>query len=354
MSEVDARLPPTEAPGEVVWPGWLAGVLGLTSCPAEEDGLMVQGLPMVMRGGILRSSSIVSEAQQQTEDAFGFKWNQRHTFERKEVLAETRAWLVERYGNVAEEGWLKEYGDSPLLLDAGCGAGLSALELFGPVLQEVRYLGVDLSAAIDVAAMRFAERGLAAGFLQADFTQLPLTRCSVDVIFSEGALHHTDSTRNAFIALAQLLKPRGRFMVYVYLKKGPIREFTDDYVRSRLQGMGPEEAWGALMSLTKLGKQIGELGIDFDIPEPIEILQIPAGPISLQRFLYWHVFKAFYRPGMTLEEMNHINFDWYAPRNAHRHTVEEVRSWCAEAGLIIERERIEDSGITAIARKRDG
>jgi hypothetical protein len=67
----------------------------------------------------------VSEAQQQTEDAFGFKWNQRHTFERKEVLAETRAWLVERYGNVAEEGWLKEYGDSPLLLDAGCGAGLS-------------------------------------------------------------------------------------------------------------------------------------------------------------------------------------------------------------------------------------
>ena len=72
------------------------------------------------------------------------------------------------------------------------------------------------------------------------------------------------------------------------------------------------------------------------------------------RYLYRHVFKAFYRPGMTLEEMNHINFDWYAPRNAHRHTVEEVRSWCAEAGLIIERERIEDSGITAIARKRDG
>ncbi len=72
------------------------------------------------------------------------------------------------------------------------------------------------------------------------------------------------------------------------------------------------------------------------------------------RYLYWHVFKAFYRPGMTLEEMNHVNFDWYAPRNAHRHTVEEVRGWCAEAGLIIERERIEDSGITAIARKRDG
>jgi arsenite methyltransferase len=55
---------------------------------------------------------------------------------------------------------------------------------------------------------------------------------------------------------------------------------------------------------------------------------------------------------MTLDELHHINYDWYAPRNAHRQSLEEVRSWCAEAGLDVERERAEPAGITIIARKR--
>lgn len=54
---------------------------------------------------------------------------------------------------------------------------------------------------------------------------------------------------------------------------------------------------------------------------------------------------------MTLDEMNHINFDWYAPRNAHRQTPEEVRGWCGDLGLAIEHERVEDAGITIIARR---
>ncbi len=51
--------------------------------------------------------------------------------------------------------------------------------------------------------------------------------------------------------------------------------------------------------------------------------------------------------------MNHINFDWYAPANAHRQTPGEVEKWCSEAGLTIEREVIEPAGIIIIARKLD-
>jgi hypothetical protein len=50
--------------------------------------------------------------------------------------------------------------------------------------------------------------------------------------------------------------------------------------------------------------------------------------------------------------MHHINFDWYAPRHAHRQTEEEVRRWCAEAGLEVEREDVHLAGITVVARKR--
>ena len=329
-------------------PAWLTELLG--SAPSVE-GFTAHGRKLVLDGAIVRSVETVSAEQRQTSDAFGFKWHKRETFESEASLERTRTWLLERYGDVPAAAFWDELPERPLLLDAGCGAGMSTLALFEPVLGRVRYLGADISDAVDVAAARFVEHGLEGAFLQADLTQLPLPEGSVDVIFSEGVLHHTDSTRGALHALARLLAPGGRFLFYVYRRKGPIREFTDDYLRDRLQGMSPDEAWEALVPLTKLGKVLGDMQVTVDVPEDIELLQIPAGKIDLQRLFYWHVFKAFHRPDFTLEELNHLNYDWYAPRNAHRQSPEEVRAWCAEAGLAIERERVEEAGITVIARR---
>ena len=106
------------------------------------------------------------------------------------------------------------------------------------------------------------------------------------------------------------------------------------------------------MPLSKLGKALGELKVEVDIPEAIDLLEIPAGRIDVQRLFYWHVFKAFHRPELSLDEMNHINFDWYAPKNAHRQSPEQVREWCAGLSLSIEHERVEEAGITIIARKQ--
>ncbi len=331
-------------------PSWFEECLSVP-LPPEGGSIELGGHAFVMRGGILRSSRLLSTNQTQTAEAFGYKWYRRETFERAEHLAQVRAWLVQRYGDVTNEKWFTEHGRTPILLDAGCGAAMSALELFGPVLKRIRYVGVDVSAAVEIAAERFAKRGLTAGFLQTDLMAIPLPPDSVDLIFAEGVLHHTDSPQEALNALTALLKPGGRFLFYVYRKKGPIREFTDDYIREKLQGLEPEAAWNAILPLTRLGKMLGDLNIEIDVPEPIEVLGIPAGRINLQRFIYWHVAKAFYRPDYTLDEMQHINFDWYTPKNAHRQTPDEVRAWCATAHLVIEREQVEESGITIIARK---
>ena len=314
----------------------------------------IAGRDFVIRDGIPRSRALLSAAQAQTEEAFGFKWKKRDTFDSEASLARMREWLVARYGDIGQAEWLAEHGDRPLLIDAGCGAGMSALELFGSVLPKLRYVGVDVSEAVDVAADRFAERGHEGGYIQADITDLPLPKGSVDLIFSEGVLHHTDSTQGALAALARLLRPGGRFLFYVYRRKGPVREFTDDHVRAKLQAMTPQQAWEAVEPLTALGIALGELGAEIDIPEPIDLLGIPAGRIDVQRLFYWHVAKAFYRPDLSFDEMNHINYDWYAPANAARQSPEEVRSWCAESGLAIEREVIEEAGITIIARKAGG
>jgi SAM-dependent methyltransferase len=296
----------------------------------------------------------MSASQSQTSDAFGFKWHQRGTFESTQSLRRMREWLLERYGDVSSAAWWNDYPREPVVLDAGCGAAMSALELFGDVLHTARYLGVDISTAVDVAANRFAARGFVAGFMQADITKLPLAPKSVDVIFSEGVLHHTDSTRGALLSLAPLLRPHGRFLFYVYRRKGPIREFTDDYIRAQLQGMAPSQAWDALKPVSQLGEALGRIGAQVDVPAEVSLLGIPAGRIDLQRLFYWHVLKAFYRDDLTFDEMHHINYDWFAPANAHRQSPEEVRAWCTEADLEVERENVQESGITIIARKRRG
>jgi arsenite methyltransferase len=332
---------------------WLAGLLRLTALPREGEKFLAFGKPLVMRGGILRAieAENISAAQQQTSDAFGFKWAKRDTFEGG-PLNYLREWLLEQYGNIAVAPWLFDTSDRPIMLDAGCGAAMSALALFEPALDRIRYLGIDVSSAVDVAKARFDERGLPATFIQADLNQLPLPEQSIDLIFSEGVLHHTDDTAAALTAVVRHLKPGGRILFYVYRKKGPIREFSDDFIREKLQAMTPEEGWEAVLPLTRLGQVLGELNIEIEIPDAIKLLDIPAGRINLQRFFYWHVLKAYYRPEMSLDEMNHLNFDWYAPKNAHRHTVGEVRDWCERLSLTIEHEFVQESGISIIARRR--
>ena len=331
-------------------PKWLYDYLGI-SVPQENEETDLAGQKFILRNGILRNQILLSTNQAQTETTFGFKWKKRDTFNSEASLSRMRSWLIERYDHIASADWLSEHGDNPILIDAGCGAGMSTLELFGSLLPNVRYLGIDVSSAIDVAATRFAERKLPGAFMQADISNPPFPESSVDLIFSEGVLHHTDSTKETLLSLARLLKKGGRFMFYVYHRKGPLREFADDYIRDKLKTMAPQQAWEAMKPITQLGIALGKIEGEIDIPDTIDLLGIPAGRTSIQRLFYWHVAKAFFDPNLSFEEMNHFNYDWYAPKNCSRHTPEELREWCAEGDLTIEREVIENSGITIIAKK---
>lgn len=309
----------------------------------------------VLENGIYKNRKLsTSEAQTQTGQTFGFKWQQEKTYDSAASLSRMKTWLLERYEH--PEKWINLFvggsNDKPIVLDAGCGAGMSGLEYWESILDQVEYVGIDISAAIHVAKKRFEEKGYRNGiYIQDSIDGLSFPPNIFDVIFAEGVMHHTDNTQATFKHLCNFLKPGGLFMFYLYRKKGPIREFTDDYIRNKLQRQTPEQAWYALESLTKLGVHLGDLQIEVNVPEEVPLLGIPAGKIDLQRLFYWYIFKAFYDPSLTLQEMHHINFDWYAPKNAHRHTIQEIRHWCQENNLEILRECEELAGITCVARK---
>ncbi len=323
----------------------------------SDGGEIVQGILRARDGraypvvnGIPRLVLDEDGDQRQTSGSFAFKWRQRETYESPEFLATARRWLVDRYGFSDVNDMRRYFGTRGCILDAGCGSGFSTSlwmdESFGRAL----WFGADISEAVDVAQDRLKNIPNTT-FLQASVLSLPFRDETFDTIFSEGVLHHTPSTEAALKALARLLEPGGEILFYVYRKKGPIREFSDDYIRSVVSSLDAEAAWEALRSLTRLGHALAGLHVQVDVPEDVPYLGIKAGRNDVQRLIYLHFVKLFWNEAFSFEENVHVNFDWYHPRYAHRQTDDEVRRWCAEAALRITRFDVQESGFTVRALK---
>ena len=326
--------------------------------PVEGDGEVVSGTLLGERGSypiaaaIPRFVETEDAGQKQTESSFGYKWTKLDSFGSEGMQRELYAWFIGRYGFASAEDMRRYFAGRRRTLDAGCGAGFSTSAWMSEDWSRngAEWVGADISAAIDVARKRL---GGCPGthFVQADVMRLPFPPETFDTIVSEGVLHHTPSTEHALKSLVPLLTPGGELMFYVYRRKAPIREFTDDYIRDRLADLAPEEAWEALRPLTRLGQALAELRTEIEVPEDVDLLGIKAGRYDVQRLVYWHVAKLFWNVEMTFEENNHLNFDWYAPRYAHRHTEEEVRGWCRDEGLEITHFDVHEAGFTVRALK---
>lgn len=309
-----------------------------------------EGRSYTITNGIPRFVLTEDNDQKQTGSSFGFKWQQRHTYESPQMRSTTQQWLVQRYGFKSVDEMRGFFGSRRRILDAGCGSGFSTSLWMNPSWEGSAWIGVDISTAIDVAQERlgFIDN---THFIQADILQLPFLENTFDTIFSEGVLHHTPSTELALKSVLRVLEAGGEILFYVYRKKGPIREFSDDYIRDIVSSLDPQEAWAVLRPLTRLGQALAELHAEIQVPEDIPYLGIKAGRYDVQRLIYWHFAKLYWNEAFSFEENNHVNFDWYHPRYAHRHTEAEIRRWCDEASLSIIHFDAQESGFTVRAVK---
>lgn len=303
-------------------------------------------------GGIPRFVATADEGQVQTAESFGFKWARTDSYDSPEMRANSLEWLLRRYGFASAREMRDHFAELGTVLDAGCGSGFSS-SLWLDAEWAGTWVGADISCAIDVARKRLREIP-GTHFVQADVLDLPFPDASFGAVFSEGVLHHTPSTERAFHSVARLLRPGGELHAYVYRRKAPVRELTDDFVRVEVSKMSPQEAWDSMRPLTKLAQALAELGVEVDVPEDVPLFGIRAGRHDMQRLLYWHFAKLFWSPSLSFDENLHINFDWYHPRYAHRHTEEELRSWTAAASLEVVRLHEDESGFTVRARRPAG
>jgi SAM-dependent methyltransferase len=305
-----------------------------------------------IRSGIPRIVLTDNPGQVQTSESFGFKWQNSDISGSPAVRADLIPWMVEKYGFASQDDWSRYCASRCHILDVGCGSGVPSSYFLETRAWtgEAMWVGVDISAAIDVAQERLGHI-TNTHFVQADALQLPFPDRSFDTIFSEGVLHHTPSTRRALLAVTRLLQPGGEFHFYVYRRKSPLREFTDDHIRAAIASLSDEEAWDAMRSLTRLGEALSELEATIVLEDGVPLLGIPPGEHNVQRLIYWNFAKLYWNPNWSFEENVHVNFDWYRPRYSHRQTADEVREWCAEAALSITRFHEQESGFTVRATK---
>jgi arsenite methyltransferase len=297
--------------------------------------------------GIPRLVGELGADQAQTSASFGFKWTRPDAFESDAAVDAGRPWLLERYGFDSAQAMRDHLAPLSPVLDAGCGSGYSSA-MWLDSSWSGWWIGMDVSAAIDAARARLG--GIACtDFVQADLGRLPFGPETFGAVIAEGVLHHTPSTRDALHAVTRTLRPGGELLLYVYRRKGPVREFTDDYIRRAISELPPEEALELLRPLTRLAKQLSDLHVEVEVGDDVPLLEIPRGRIDVQRLLYWHFAKLFWDDARSFEENNLVNFDWYHPRYAHTHTPDEVRGWCHELGLDIAHFDVQESGITVRA-----
>lgn len=292
------------------------------------------------------------DERNQTQYSFSEKWKHSFDFQSGGLSSfdsDTLSWILTRNGYQNIQELAQHLNQFYSILDAGCGNG-RVLGLLHEVLDsEHKFFGVDLAAA-PVARLNLDSKGV--DIYEGDLTDYKTLEVipRPDFIYCQEVLHHTSDPVASFANLVKLLAPGGEIAIYVYKKKAPVREFTDDFVRTLISDMPHDVAMELTKDFAEFGKALSEVNTIVTIPD-LRLLGIPAGSYPIQRLLYHFFVKCYWNPELSTEDNNMINYDWYHPSLCSRHTVEEVHDWFNINELQIVHSYVDEYGITVRGKK---
>jgi SAM-dependent methyltransferase len=241
-------------------------------------------------------------------DSFGYQWQQ---FQRTQLDHANR--------NLSEGDFIRKTGLKPedlsgkLVLDVGCGMGR-----FAEVATRwgARVVGVDLSAAAEVAAKNLADRDFVA--FQADVFSLPFAPESFDCIYSMGVLHHTPDCEKAVKVLPQYLRPGGTLAVWLYSGYNKWYRFSDHY-RRITHRLSPR----ALHNFFRVA-----VPFFYGLDRGLRLLPLVGKPVA---GVVHHVFPVNFHRDPEIRVLDTL--DWYSPKYQSKHTYEQVFRWFESCGL---------------------
>jgi len=346
-----------------------AELLELLSCPLDQSSLRLDGSSadgkieagslvcerdhtFEIREAVLRlvpADAGGSEEQEGTFESFSAKWERVSEEELRQRFDQQYEWYVQRYGFGDEPGLARFLEGRDRILEAGTGLGGDAARFAR--LSEAEVIGLDLSDAV-FAAQRHWGGPENLTYVQGDILKLPFAAESFDFVSADQVIHHTPDAPRAFAELARRVRPGGHLATYVYVKKAMLREMADTEIRQLTTRMSVEECMEFSEQVTELGRELSSLGAKVTLERGVPLLGIEPGEHDVQRLIYWTFLKCFWNDDFSAQLNSLVNFDWYHPPYASRHTEEEVRGWCSEAGLEVEHLDVSQSGISVLARRR--
>ncbi len=262
----------------------------------------VDGTAIRVNGDLLRDESgnewpvadgIPRFVQSEHLESFGLQWNKYEVAHDDE----DRATFAAKTGiSLDELPGLKG-------LDAGCGGGR-----YCKVVAEAggTVFGADHTDAVNKAAKLCAHLKNVR-LVQADLKQLPFEPATFDFVFSIGVMHHDADTRAVFDAVAKMVKPGGRYAVWLYRRNQWWQEALNSAIRRRTTKWKPErlERW------CRFGATLGG---------------IPVVNRTLNKIVNFSGHPS--RENRVCD-----TFDWWAPEYQHHHTVDELLGWYRDAGF---------------------
>lgn len=142
------------------------------------------------------------------------------------------------------------------LLEVGCGMGTDLLQFArGGAL----CTGIDLTPrSIAITRQRFALYEQRVDLLISDGERLPFANETLDVVYSNGVLHHTPDTAGAIGELHRVLKPGGTAKVMIYHKNslnywGELMLHRGVLRGDLLRGRSPEEIMSSWVEYSEHG-----------------------------------------------------------------------------------------------------
>jgi len=109
------------------------------------------------------------------------------------------------------------------VLEVGCGTGQLSAYLAASTLSRV--YATDMTLASLRLGQDFSVRKGVSGirFMQMNLFRPAIRPASMDIVISNGVLHHTYDTKKAFMSIARLVKPGGHIVVGLYNRIGRLR-----------------------------------------------------------------------------------------------------------------------------------
>jgi SAM-dependent methyltransferase len=164
------------------------------------------------------------------------------------------------------------------VIDIGCGGGISSATFgyFG-----ARYIGVDHSLNAATIALRHLRCIEGRGFtVQANAEALPIRSGTIDMVYSNGVLHHTPNFGRTLDEVHRVLKPGGKAVIALYatystefgllrlrgLAQGYMtRKGQDEWMSRHTEGAWRTEQrvnqWSETFSAGKLRRIVGKYGV---------------------------------------------------------------------------------------------